>query len=172
MQSELAKQMGDMKQGEKPGDTGQDGKGGQKKGEGRNGKEIVEMLSRQEQIRSQLEEYMEQEGMSGDKGNLQKALQEMKDLERDLLDGGIQPESLKRIEEIETRLLESEQAEREQRQDEKRESKSAEQKEQLYQEQLEKYLREKEGQKESIYTSPVNMKKYYKSQSNQFLNQN
>lgn len=163
LQNELGKQASQMKDGKKPGE-------GQKKGKGRNGKEIVEMLSRQEQIRGQLEEYMEKEGKQGNKGNLQKALEEMEELERDLVDGNIRNETLERIREIETRLLESEKAELEQKKDEKRESKSADPKEQLYQEQLDKYLREKEGQKESIYTSPVNMKKYYKSQSNQFLN--
>ncbi len=164
MQNELAKQMGEMKQGKKEGES-------QQKGKGRDGKEIVEMLSRQEQIRNQLQEYMEQEGTEGNQGNLKKALEEMEELERDLLDGNIRPETLKRMQEIETRLLESEKAELEQKQDEKRESKTAEDKNQTYQKELEKYLKEKQGQKESIYTSPINMKRYYKSQSNQFLNQ-
>ena len=163
LQNELGKKMGQMKSGKKQ------GQGEKGKGEQRSGKELVEMLSRQEQLRKQLEEYMENEGSNGSKGNMQKAIEEMKEIEKDLLNGDITLESLERIREIETRLLESEKAELEQKQDQKRESETARDQNQMYKEELEKYLKGKESQNEEIYFVPLNMNIYYRNQSNQYI---
>lgn len=163
MQNELGKKMQQMKDGQKKGQ-------GKKKGSEGDPKELVEMLSKQEQLRRQLEEFMENEGKSGDKGNLAKAIEEMKELEKDLLKGKINPEALERVKEIETRLLESEKATLEQKEDEKRESKTAEDRDQLYKDELEKYLNEKEKELDNLYHVPLNMNNYYKSQSNQYIN--
>lgn len=163
MQNELGEKMSQMMKGQKK------GQGKPQKGEGRDGKEMVEMLSKQEQIRRQLEEYMEEKGSDGSKGNMADAIEEMKKIEEDLLKGEISLESLNRIKEIETRLLEFEKAELEQKQDEKRESKSAEELDQLYKEEREKYLKEKEQERENINYAPLNLKNYYKRQTNKYL---
>lgn len=167
MQNELGEKMGKMMKGKKKGD----GKPGES--EGRNGKEIVEMLSRQEQIRSQLEEYMKNQEKAGDGGNgdMAKAVEEMKKLEDELLNDQLSLESLERVKEIESKLLEFEKAELEREQDEKRESKSSDDLEQLYQKEREEYLKEKLKEFESIIYAPLNLKNYYQKQSNQYLNQ-
>ncbi len=166
MQNELGKKMGEKMKGNKKGE----GKPG--KAEGRNGKEIVEMLSRQEQIRGQLEEYkknMEEAGESGN-GDLAKAIEEMKKIEEDLMNDNLSLESLERVKEIESKLLEFEKAELEREQDEKRESKSSDDLEQLYKKERDDYLREKRKEYESIIYAPLNLKNYYQKQSNQYLN--
>lgn len=159
MQGELGQKMEQMKEGQK------DGKG--KKGKGRNGKEIVEMLSRQEQIRQMLEQ-MQEEGKGGN-GNAKQAIEEMKEIEKDLLDGQLDNNYKRRLQEIETRLLESEKAELEQKQDEKRESKTADEMKQLYREELKKYLQEKNSEKESIERVPLNFRHYYKGETTKYL---
>ncbi len=164
MLQELAQQMGDMKSGSKEGEGKKEGKG-----KGERGEEIVKMLSRQEQIRNALEEMKSEAGSQGSKGNLQKAIDEMKKLEEDVLDGELENNYRERLAEIETRLLESEKAELEQKQDEKRESKTADELKQLYQEELDKYLRQKETEREEINRSPIDFKNYYKKRATEYL---
>lgn len=166
MQNELGEKMSKMMKGKKKGE----GKPGQ--AEGRNGKEIVEMLSRQEQIRGQLEEYMKNKEEAGEGGNgdMAKAVEDMKKLEDELLNNKLSLESLERVKEIESKLLEFEKSELEREQDEKRESKSADDLEQLYQKEREEYLREKLKEYESIIYAPLNLKNYYQKQSNEYLN--
>lgn len=166
MQGELGEKMSEMMKGKKKGE----GKPG--KSEGRNGKEIVEMLSRQEQIRGQLEQYKKDQEEAGEGGNgdIAKAIEEMKQLEDEILNGKLSLESLERVKEIESRLLEFEKSELEREKEEKRESKSSDELEQLYQKEREDYLREKLKEYESIIYAPLNLKKYYQKQSNQYLN--
>lgn len=156
LQNELGQKMQGMKEGQKEG-----------KGKGRNGKEIVEMLSRQEQLRQMLEQ-MQEKGGDGN-GNAQRAIEEMKKLEEDLLDGQLQDNYKERLQEIETRLLESEKAELEQKQDEKRESKTADDMKQLYREELKKYLEEKQNEKENLERVPLNFRHYYKGETTKYL---
>lgn len=165
-QGELGKKMSEMMKGQQKGK----GKPGAGKGEGRNGKEIVEMLSRQEQIRKQLEDYMsEKEGENGSQGNMAKVIEEMKKVEEDLLKGELQNEALERVKNIESKLLEFETAELEREKDEKRESKSGDELEQLKQDELDRYLEEKENEKEELNYRPLRLKEYYKKVSNRFL---
>lgn len=169
LQNELGKKMGKNMKGKKKG-KGKPGESG--KPEGRGGKEIVEMLSRQEQIRGQLEDYKKnlEEAGEGGNGDLAKAIEEMEKIEDDLLNNNLSLETLERVKEIESKLLEFEKAEQEREQDEKRESKSSDDLEQLYKKEREEYLREKLKEYESIIYAPLNLKKYYQKQSNQYLN--
>ncbi|MDZ7845606.1 MAG: hypothetical protein U5L96_01840 [Owenweeksia sp.] len=168
LQNELGEKMGQMQKGNKKGD-GKEGEG--KDGQGRNGKEIIEMLSRQEKLRRALQEQAEKSGSEGSKGNLQKAIQEMKKLEEDMLDGQLEDNYKERIKEIDTRLLENEKAELKQKKEEKRESESGEDLKQLYREELDKYLREKQQEQESIDRLPLNFRHFYKDQTSKYLNE-
>lgn len=165
LQGELGEKMSKMMKGK------QKGEGDPGKSEGRNGKEIVEMLSRQEQIRGQLEEYLKNQEEAGEGGNgdMAKAIEEMKKIEEDLLNNKLTLESLERVKEIESKLLEFEKSELEREQDEKRESKSSDDLDQLYQKEREEYLKEKLKEYENIIYAPLNLNQYYKQQSNQYL---
>jgi hypothetical protein len=160
MQGDLGKKMDQMKQGNK------EGKG--KKGE-RMSKEIVEMLSRQEQIRQALEGMMKDAEGQGTKGDMQKAIDEMKKLEQDLWDGELKDNYKERLKNIDTRLLESEKAELKQKKEKRRESESARDQKQLYEQELEKYLKEKGIEKESLERVPVNFRLYYRNQATDYL---
>lgn len=144
-------------------------KEGQQKGEGKMSKEMVETISKQEQLRQALEEMQDNEGDSGSKGNRQKAIDELKKMEDELLQGRISDNYKERLKDIETRLLESEKAELKQKQDEKRESTTADKLKQLYREELEKYLNEMGEEEESIDKLPVEFRNYYKGQTSQYL---
>lgn len=160
--SNIAKMQGEL------GQQMQKSKDGKKKGESQS-REMVEMLSRQEQLRKMLEEMSEQLGNDGSKGNLQDAIEQMKELERDLLEGDLDNEFMERIKDIETRLLESERAELEQREDEKRESRSAEDLEMIRERELEEYLKKKQSEREEIIFTPLNLKPYYENRASEYL---
>ncbi|WP_417590626.1 hypothetical protein [Owenweeksia hongkongensis] len=145
-------------------------KEGQQKGEGgKMSKEMVETISKQEQLREALEEMQEKEGSSGSKGNRQKAIEELKKMQDDLMDGKIADNYKERLKDIETRLLESEKAELKQKQDETRESTTADKLKQLYTEELEKYLEEKGIEEETLDKLPVEFRNYYKGQTSKYL---
>lgn len=160
MQGELGQKMDQMKKGSKEG-KGKDGD--------RMSREIVEMLSRQEQLRQALEGMMQEAEGQGTKGSLQKAVEEMKKLEQDLWDGVLDDNYKQRIKNIETRLLESEKAELKQKKEKKRESETAGDQKQLYERELEKYLKEKGTERESIDRVPVNFRLYYRDQATDYL---
>lgn len=160
MQGELGKKMGQLKKGK------QEGKG--KEGEPMS-REIVEMLSRQEQLRQALEGMMKDAEGQGTKGNLQKAIEEMKKLEQDLWDGALDDNYKQRLKNIDTRLLESEKADLKQKKEKKRESETAGDQRQLYERELEKYLKEKGSERETIDRVPVNFQLYYRNQATDYL---
>ncbi len=167
MQQGLGEKMDRMSKGQKKNGD----KSGDKSGErGMTGKEIVKTISQQEQLRQALEELNNLEGKQGSKGNLQKAIDEMKELEREMLSGQLSPGYRERLREIESRLLESEKAEREQKKDEKRESNTADNVNQLYLQELERYLREKDVENEALDRLPVDFFNYYKVETTKYIN--
>lgn len=172
LQSELAKEMGEQMKGNKPGqnegEKGQMGEGGTEgaQGSGGNSKELAKMLAKQEALRRALEK--ESEGIDGS-GDLKKAIEEMKELERDIINNNLSQESLNRVKRIESRLLNSAKAELEREKDEKRESKGSDL-EQLYQEALEEYLNKKKVDREVLRRSSYRLNEFYKKQSAEYLN--
>jgi hypothetical protein len=103
----------------------QEGKG-QQGTTGRNGmsEQLARMAAEQESLRKQLQEYrdqMQKEGRLSDKG-LNKMIQDMERTETELVNKIINQETMRRQEEILTRLLESEKAEMQREQEERRES--------------------------------------------------
>lgn len=126
MQQSLNQQMQQMREKMQ----GQKGKepGGK---EGRNGEMsqgFAEMVAKQEAIRRELQrmsQEMGKDGKDGVGGELEKLAKEMEKTERELVNKTLTSESLRRQEEIMTRLLEAEKAEREREFDDKRESNTA-----------------------------------------------
>jgi hypothetical protein len=114
LQKELNDQMKQMMDGK--------GKPGQK---GSQSEQLARMAAQQETIRNAMQKMMNEmikQGDSGNSGNLRNAINKMEQTETDIVNKNITSETLKRQQEILTRLLEAEKAEREREQDEKRES--------------------------------------------------
>ena len=87
----------------------------------------------------------------------------MEQNETELVNNILLSESIKRQEEIVTRLLEAEKAEREQKEDEKRESKEGEESKRNYTPELEKFLKQQNKEIELLKTIPPYMKPFYKN---------
>ncbi len=86
--------------------------------------EFARMAAQQEMIRQQLQDYLNElkkEGSTGNQG-LQKAIEEMEKMEKDLVNKRLTGEMVERQNEIVSRLLESERAEREREKEERRKS--------------------------------------------------
>ncbi|MBN1198696.1 MAG: hypothetical protein JXA23_05035 [Bacteroidales bacterium] len=131
MQQQLSEQMEKIRKGlqeQKEGNRRKGEKGEQgKTGEGGLNEEIARLAAEQEAIREELkryEQFLKEQG-DLDQSNLLKAMEEMDENQRDLINKQITRESLLRQQQILTRLLESEKAEQVREQQEKREAEEA-----------------------------------------------
>jgi hypothetical protein len=166
MQSELNKKM--------QGTTGKDGKGkkGQKGENGTEGSEGAEQLAKlaaeQAKIRKMIQELMEsQQGTEFDKKmgeQLKDLVKKMDQTETDIVNKNITPQTLKRQQEIEVRLLESEKALKEQEQDEHRKANTAQDIPKTIPKELELYIKNKQKQTELIRQVPPNLSGFYKKE--------
>jgi hypothetical protein len=129
-QDGLADKMKDgMKKGQKPGEgkEGDKGKEGKKAGsEGENGedgegdaKAIMEIYKEQKQLREALQNELNKQGIGG---NGQNALDQMKEIEKQLLNKGFKNETLQRILNVKQELLKLNTAIQQQGQEKKRQS--------------------------------------------------
>jgi len=129
-QDGLVKKMQDgLKKGQKPGEgkEGEKGKEGQKKGnEGQNGEEgegdakaIMEIYKEQKQLRESLQNELDKQGIGGSGQN---ALEQMKQIEKQLLNKGFKNETLQNILRVKQELLKLNTALQQQGQENKRQS--------------------------------------------------
>ncbi len=158
MQKELAEQMKGMKQ--------KGGKGKKEGGQpgGNSSKEFAKMAAKQAAIREamrKLEQSMKK-GKGGG-GGLEGIGKKMEETEWDLLNKEITEETIKRQEEILSRLLEAVEAEREREQEERREAEQANP-EVMRKEALEKYLEKRKAELERVRFEFPDMYKYYKEE--------
>lgn len=157
---QLKKMKEEMQQGKKPG-----GKGGQGMSQ-----ELARMAAQQEALRNALQQLnMEQnKDGQGKLGDLQKIMEQMEQNERDIVNKQISEMTLKRQQEIETRLLESEKAEREREQEERRESNEARD---IYRTppQFEEFKRMKMRETELLKTVPPGFTSFYKNLVNTYF---
>jgi hypothetical protein len=165
MQEQLNEQMKQMK-GKKNGP----GKPGEKPGQNMS-EEFARMAAQQEAIRNELqkmgsEEDKDSKGSSGTMGQMQ---DKMEETEKDLVNKRLTEETLKRNEEILTRLLESEKAEMQRDQDEKRESNEAKDKDYHNQAQFEEYKKIKMREMELLKTIPPSLNPFYKNLVNYYF---
>ena len=115
-------QEGDQK-GQKPGDKNA-GQSGQSGSEGENGQEgnagkILDILKEQKQLRDALEKELKKEGLGGIGQN---ALNQMKDIEKQLINKGFKNETLNKMMNLKHELLKLEKAIQQQGEDNKRKS--------------------------------------------------
>ena len=158
-QKKLKQDMQKCKNGEK----------GKKKGEEKS-KELMQLAKQQEAIRIQLMELRDEEGKNGEKGKLDKILENMEENETDIINNRITQETIARQEEILTRLLEAEKAEREQDEDDKRKSTEWNFIPTNTTEQYLEYQKKKQQQEELLKTTPIQLTPYYKKKVDTYFN--
>ncbi|MGX7667894.1 DUF4175 family protein [Flavobacterium pedocola] len=126
-QEGLAQKMKEgMKPGEKPGEKAGEKPGQKGSKEGENGEDgegdagrLLEVLKEQQQLRDALQKALEKQGMGG---NGQNAMQQMKDIEKQLLNKGFKNETLQKMLNIKHELLKLEKAIQQQGEENKRQS--------------------------------------------------
>jgi hypothetical protein len=180
MQEQLNKQIEQMKKmleegkqagGKKPGD-----KPGQQKG-GNNpygnmpgmSESIAKMAAEQEAIRRSVQEAMQKlkEGGQQPGGDM---LSKMEETETDLVNKRITQETIKRQQEIMTKMLESEKAERQQEQDEQRKSNEAKEQNYANPALFLEYQKLKEKETELLKTIPADLTPYYRQKVTEYFN--
>ena len=120
---------GGAKQGQGGQQNGETGQGG---GQGANGmnqglsesemENLYNIYKQQQEIRKQLEDYIEDHGLMEEAGNL---LKEMEKAENDLLENGLNSENRNRLNNVQHELLKLKEAENEQGEDDKREARTS-----------------------------------------------
>ncbi len=186
---ELKKQLdkGQKPGGQKPGDKPGQKPGGQKPGgqgtgqQGQQGmipgmqgqgmsEQLAKMAAQQEAIRRQMQQMMDKikkDGGSNPGGNLADLMEQT---EKDIVNRQITQETMKRQQDIITKLLESEKAEREREQDEQRKSNEAKNQNLSNPTQFLEYKRLKEKELELLNTVPPSLTPYYKQKVNEYFN--
>ena len=169
MLEQEGKQSGGKKPGEKPGSQ----KGGSSPYGNVPGssESLVKMAAEQEALRRSMQEAlqkMKKEGGQNPGGDL---ISKMEETETDLVNKRITQETLKRQQEILTKMLESEKAERQQEEDEKRKSNEAKSQDYTNPAVFLEYQKLKEKETELLKTIPADMTPYYKQKVNQYFNE-
>lgn len=184
MQEQLNQQLQQLKEalekgqkpGEKPGDKKGQKPGG---GTGKNGnggfnmpgssEQFAKMAAQQEALRRQMEAMMSKlknkgKNPGGDIANM------MEETEKELVNKQLSAETMRRQQEILSRLLESEKAEKEREQDEQRKSNEAKNENLSNPEEFLQYKRLKEKEMELLNTVPPSLTPYYKDKVNTYFN--
>ena len=181
MQEELNKQLreGMNKNGsgeeKKPGENGKKGQGGISQQGGMGSEQFARMAAQQMAVRQQMQKMLQQMGSKekeqlGGTGKLQELQKLMEETEKELFNKKLSGDLLMRQQEILTRLLESEKAERKQEQDNKREAEQAKEKPRVVPPDFEKYIKQKNKEKELLETIPADLQPYYKEKAKEYFN--
>lgn len=169
MQEQLNKQIQKLKEGlekngNKPGTKGGTGQAGMSH-------ELAKLAAQQAAIRQELQKMSDQLNKDGTgAGNLSKLTDQMEQTETDLVNKMLSPETLRRQQEILTRLLESEKAEKEREMDEKRQSNEAKNENFGNPAEFFEYNRLKQKETELLKTVPPSLNPFYKSKVNLYFN--
>ena len=166
MQEQLNKQMQQLKEG-----MSSPGKTGQKPGQKSMSEQLARLAAEQSAIRNQMQQYAEElKAENGEgSGELNKVLKDMEQTETDLVNKMISLQTLKRQEEILTRLLKSEKAEREREKEERRESNEAKTQDFSNPSNFLKYQNLKSKDVELLRKSSLSLKSFYKKKVSGYL---
>mgnify|MGYP002033352632 FL=1 len=131
---------------------------------------LMQLAQQQEKIKKQLLEMRNNLSNNQDKNQLDKIIKEMEKNEKDIINNNINEETIKRQQEILTRLLEAENSEREQDQDNQREAN--EWKFEIDNTTLEmlEYEKQKKKQEELLKTIPLQLNPFYKKKVDSYFN--
>ena len=162
--------------GQKPGGQGGMGQQGSQKGmmPGQQGQgmseQLAKMAAQQEALRRQMQQMMDKikkDGGSNPGGNIADMMEQT---EADIVNRRITQETMKRQQDIITKLLESEKAEREREQDEQRKSNEAKNQVLSNPTQFLEYKRLREKELELLNTVSPSLTPYYKQKVNDYFN--
>ena len=162
MQQQLNQQLQQLKDGMQ-----QQGKNGKKS----TSEQFARMAAEQEALRRQMQSYLEElkaQGETGDAG-LNKLMDDMEKTELDLVNKRLSEETMKRQEEIYTRLLKHEKAMREREKEERRESREAKSQDYSNPNDFLEYNRILLKEVELLKTVPPSLKPYYKRKVNEYF---
>lgn len=138
-------------------------KGRMDKGQKPGSKEFAQMAAKQAALRKALREKQQELQQRGQGSpELQEAIDQMDKVETDLVNKKLTNETLRRQQDILTRLLEHDKAERERGLDEQRKAEVAREKERKMPPSLEEYLKKREAEIEMYKTVSPALKPYYK----------
>lgn len=165
---EMQKQMKDGKKpGEKQGkEKGQKGKPGQGMSE-----QFARMAAEQAKIRRMMEDYQNQmmEETGGKPTGLDGLMKQMEETEKDLVNKMISQETLKRQQNIMTRLLKSEKAERQREKEQERKSEEGKNVKRSNPKEFLKYKEIKEKDLNLMKTIPLDFNQYYKKKVDEYF---
>ena len=135
--------------------------------------QLAKLAAQQEMIRNQLKEFEKQlKGQPGKKeagDKLGEIMDNMEQNEIDLVNKRITKELIERQKEIETRMLDAEDALKDQDFEEKRKAESAKEYERRKPEVFEEYLQEKEKELELLKKVPLELSPFYKKELNDYF---
>jgi hypothetical protein len=133
--------------------------------------QLAKMAAEQEFIRNELRKINQEENKDGKNslGNLDDLARQMEETEKDIVNRIISEQTLKRQQEITTRLLESEKAERERDQEEQRKSEESKNAYNRNPNGFEEYKRLKLKEMELLKTVPPSFNSYYKQKVNDYF---
>jgi hypothetical protein len=138
--------------------------------------QLARMAAEQAQIRKMIQELLDaQKGTELGKkvgAELKELANKMDQSETDLVNKRINPELIKRNQEIATRLLESEKAMREQEEDIQRKGETAKWANRKPPAQFQEYLKQKQKQTELLRSVPPTFSPYYKREVDAYFNSN
>ena len=171
MQEQLNQQIKKLKEGMEKGGN----KPGTKPGMGSGGmgmsQELAKLAAEQAAIRQEIQKMSDQINKDGNgAGGMSKIAEKMEETETDLVNKMISQETIKRQEEILTRLLESEKAEKEREMDEKRQSNEAKNETFSNPNDFLEYNSLKQKETELLKTVPPSLSPFFKSKVNQYFN--
>ena len=175
MQQALNKKMKEMQNKMKNGKSQgpKKGKNNKSKGQGEKmSEEMARMAAQQEAIRKKLQDYqnkLKKQGRGKDAQSLNGTLKKMEENETDLVNQILRAESMKRQQEIETRLLEAEKAERKRGEEEKRKSKEGQNNTDINNIEFFDYIRKQNKEVELLKTIPPKLKPFYKNKVNKYF---
>ncbi|MFM2285705.1 MAG: hypothetical protein RLZZ543_1202 [Bacteroidota bacterium] len=168
LQEQLNEQMKQMKEGQKP---------GQKPGQGEKGtmgsQQLAKMAAQQEMLRNELQKMMNEmmkDGNSGNAGELKNLANKMEQTETDIVNKNITLETMRRQQEIMTRLLEAERAERERELDTKRESNENKIDQKRNISVFNQYTRQMQQEAELLKTLSPSLKPFYRNMVKDYFN--
>jgi hypothetical protein len=173
MQEQLNKQIQKLKEGmekngNKPGQKPGDKPGSMGQGMSQ---ELAKLAAQQEAIRKEIQKMADQinkDGKGG--GNIGKLAEKMEETETDLVNKMLSQETIKRQQEILTRMLESEKAEKEREMDEQRQSNEAKNEILSNPNAFLEYNLLKQKETELLKTVPPSLNPFFKVKVNQYFN--
>ncbi len=172
LQEQLNKQLQGLKKSMEQ--QQKDGKGRKVGANSETNKELARMAAMQERIRQMMQEYskkVKEESGGKTNGNLDGLIRDMEQTETDLVNKIINEQTLKRQDQIMTRLLEHEKAQKKQEQEEKRESKEGKDTFSGNQNQFFEYNKLKGKEVEMLKKTPASFSPFYQQKVNEYFYQ-